>query len=182
VRGATTLHERAACAGLAFGQNRHDRVVGEDSALIASTRGIRVAAAAPTQSASVRDIEPDAFVRAGGVLAIERQMQAVFAEQDVREQQRSGAPARNRRLGHVLADLAQGSAAAARVRRRHRIDDTLVQQLLGQGTPRRLAPLKAPHLGLRGRRCDLRRRLSLGCILLQVRQLQLELLKDCAAL
>src|ERR1700722_6891676 len=45
------------------------------------------------------------------------------------------------RLGHVLADLAQRAAAAARARGRCRMDDALTRQMLRQWPPRR--PLAA---------------------------------------
>ena len=43
-----------------------------------------------------RDIEIDAFARIDGALAVERQMQAVLGEQNMGEQLRPGAPARDR--------------------------------------------------------------------------------------
>ena len=46
------------------------------------------------------------------------------------------------RLGHVLAQLVQG-AAAARAGRRSRIDDALARQMLGQRPARRLAPRRS---------------------------------------
>src|SRR5262245_18050919 len=56
------------------------------------------------------------------------------------------------RLGHVLADLAQGSAAAARAGRRQRIDDAFARQMLRQGPARRLAPLERWYRDLVARR------------------------------
>ena len=55
-----------------------------------------------------RDVEIDAFARIDGALAVERQVQAVLGEQDMGEQLRPGAPARDRvrgrrRLGDRLA-------------------------------------------------------------------------------
>ena len=55
-----------------------------------------------------RDIEFDAFARIDGALTIERQMQAVFGEQDMGEQRGPGTSARDRvrwrrRLGDRLA-------------------------------------------------------------------------------
>ena len=47
------------------------------------------------------------------------------------------------RLGHVLAQLVQG-AAAARAGRRRRIDHALARQMLGQRPARRLAPRRRP--------------------------------------
>jgi hypothetical protein len=92
------------------------------------------------------DVEIDTFAGIGGALPIERQMKAVFGEQNMRKQPRACAPARNRmrgcrrlgdalagaagellahvldhlplardelqRLGYVLAELVQSSAAA----------------------------------------------------------------------
>ena len=112
-----------------------------------------------------RHVEVDTFSRVDLTLAVEWQMQAVFGEQDVREQACPGAPARDRmrgrrrlrdrfagpagellahvldhfplardelqRLGHVLAELAQGRPAAARACRRQRIDNALARQMLG---------------------------------------------------
>ena len=144
-------------------------------------------------------------------------MQAVLGEQDMRQQCRPGAPARDRmrrrrrlgdrlagaagellahvldhlplardqlqRLGHVLAQLVQG-AAAARAGRRRRIDDALARQMLGQRPARRLAPLEGLHLDLRLAAaavaiCAAASRLR--CILLQLGKLQLELLEHGAA-
>ena len=48
------------------------------------------------------------------------------------------------RLGHVLAELVQ-RPAAARAGRRHRIDDALARQMLGQRPAGRLAPLEGLH-------------------------------------
>ena len=56
------------------------------------------------------------------------------------------------RLGHVLADLAQGRPAAARAGRRQRIDDALARQMLGQRPARRLAPLERRHIDCCARR------------------------------
>ena len=87
------------------------------------------------------------------------------------------------RLGHVLADLAQGAAAAARAGQGRRIDDALARQMLGQRPARRLAPLERRHRDLLARRrCrQPRRGLGLRGILFQVGELQLELLEQRAA-
>jgi len=88
------------------------------------------------------------------------------------------------RLGHVLAQLVQ-HPAAARAGRRHRIDDALARQMLGQRPARRLAPFECAHLNLlaccRGCR-HLRHGLRFRRILFQVGQLQLELFEQCAPL
>src|SRR5258705_13388480 len=49
---------------------------------IASTSGIRVAAAVPTPVGQRQDIELDAFALIDVLLTIERQVQAVFGERD----------------------------------------------------------------------------------------------------
>ncbi len=56
-------------------------------------------------------------------------------------------------------------ASTTRAGRRRRIDDALARQMLGQGTPRRLAAREGAHFDLLARRCGrrhLRRRLGLG--------------------
>jgi hypothetical protein len=88
-----------------------------------STSGISVADAAPTQSQSV-ETEVDAFPPIGHALAVERQVQAVFAEQDVREQHRPDASARSdstargsarwsRRSGRRTSHVRAGSLSTA---------------------------------------------------------------------
>jgi len=86
------------------------------------------------------------------------------------------------RLGRdVLADLAQSVVAAAWVGRRHRINNALPRQMLRQRSARRLAALKRRHrdLVVRG---NLRRGLGLRGVLLEIGELQLELIQQCAAL
>ena len=88
------------------------------------------------------------------------------------------------RLGHVLADLAQG-AAAARTGRRRRIDNPLTRQVVGKRPARWLAPFKALDLdrvGARRRACYLCRRLGFGRVLLEIGKLELKLLDQCAPL
>ena len=80
------------------------------------------------------------------------------------------------RLGHVLAQLVQRTAAA-RAGRGHRVDHALARQMLGQRPARRLAPRERLHRHAL-RRGDLFRRLRLGLILLQLEQLQLELIQQ----
>ena len=83
------------------------------------------------------------------------------------------------RLGHVLADLAQCRAAAARAGRGRRIDDPLARQMLGQRPASRPAPFERRHRHLLARRRGhLRRRLGLRGIRLQIGQLQLELIEQ----
>ena len=77
-------------------------------ARIASTSGIRVAAAGADPVGQRRDVELDALAGIGRALAVERQMQAVLGEQHMRQQPRPGASARDRmrrrrRLGDRLA-------------------------------------------------------------------------------
>ena len=80
-------------------------------ARIASTSGISVAAAAPTQSASVETSSSTPLPCIGGALAGERQVQAVFAEQDMGEQERPGTPAGDRVRGRRrLRDRLAGAA------------------------------------------------------------------------
>jgi hypothetical protein len=50
-----------------------------------------------------RDHKLDAFARISRALAVERQVQAILGEQHVREQHRSGPPARDRRGEHAKA-------------------------------------------------------------------------------
>ena len=85
------------------------------------------------------------------------------------------------RLGHVLADLVQNPAAAG-AGCQGRIDDALARQMLGQRAARRPAPLEAAHRDFRLCRCDLRRRLGLRGVFLQLGKRQFELLEDRAAL
>src|SRR5262249_6108170 len=84
------------------------------------------------------------------------------------------------RLGHVLAELVQ-AAAAARAGRWARIDNPLAWQMRRQRATGRFAPLKALHLNLRTLGSELRYRLGLGRILLELGQLELELLEHRAA-
>ena len=77
-------------------------------ARIASTSGISVAAAGADPVGQRRDVELDALAGIGRALAVERQMQAVLGEQDMGQQLRPGAAARDRmrrrrRLGDRLA-------------------------------------------------------------------------------
>jgi len=164
-----------------------------------------------------RDVELDALAGIDRALAVERQMQPVFGEQDMRQKSGAGAPTRDRmrrrrrlgdrlagpagellahmcdhlplardqlqRLGDILAELVQDTAAA-RARRRRRIDDALARQVLRQRTARRLAPFEGADLDLLARRRrggELSRSLGLRCILLHIGKLQLELLKHGAA-
>ena len=84
------------------------------------------------------------------------------------------------RLGHVLAQLVQ-DPTTTRAGLGHRIDHALARQMLRQRPAGRLAPREGPH-GL-GRRLIARRlRLSLGLVLLELEQLQLELVEQRAAL
>jgi hypothetical protein len=87
------------------------------------------------------------------------------------------------RLGHVLAELVQ-NAAAARARRRGRMNDAFTRQVLRQRPTRRLAPLECLNRDLLARRSlggDPRRRFGLRGIFFHVGQLQLELLEHRAA-
>jgi hypothetical protein len=86
------------------------------------------------------------------------------------------------RLGHVLADLAQRPAATTGTDRWQRIDDALARQMLRQGPSCRLAPLKRRHRNLVARRSRYQpgRHLGLRGILLQISQLKLELIQQCA--
>jgi hypothetical protein len=54
------------------------------------------------------------------------------------------------RLRHVLADLAQPVATAARAIHRRWMDDTLARQMLGQRPAGRALPLKRAHLDRMG--------------------------------
>jgi hypothetical protein len=76
-------------------------------------------------------------------------------------------------LGHVLADLAQRLAAAARTSRRRRIDDALARQMVGERTTRGPAPFERWHGDGLGRRC----RFGLCGILLQIGELKFELIQ-----
>jgi hypothetical protein len=53
-------------------------------------------------------------------------------------------------LGHVLADLAQRRAAAARARGRCRMHQALTRQMIRQRTTRRPLAFEAFNLDLRG--------------------------------
>lgn len=61
-----------------------------------STSGISVAAAAPTQFAIRWNVECDAHMRVSSALAVERQVQPLFGDQDVCHRQ---GPARPREIG-----------------------------------------------------------------------------------
>ena len=88
------------------------------------------------------------------------------------------------RLGHVLADLAQCHAAAARAGRGRRIDNALARQMLRQWSAGRTTPLERGHHNLLGRRwgCHLGRGFCLRRIRLQISELQFELIKRRATL
>jgi hypothetical protein len=53
-------------------------------------------------------------------------------------------------LGHVLADLAQRGAAAARARRRRRMHEALARQIRRQRTARRPLALESYHVDFGG--------------------------------
>jgi hypothetical protein len=85
-------------------------------------------------------------------------------------------------LRHVLADLAQSSAATAWAGRRRRIDHPLARQMLGQRPARRLAPLEAVDRDCHGRQGGrLGCHLGFGCGLFQIGELKLELLDQPGA-
>jgi len=87
-------------------------------------------------------------------------------------------------LGHVLADFAQGFAAAAGTHRWAGIDDAFARQVFRQGPARRFAPLERNHRNLFPRRrrcCDLGRRLALRCGLFQIGEVQFKLIQQRAA-
>lgn len=85
------------------------------------------------------------------------------------------------RLGHILAELAQSVVAAAWASRRHWIHKTLPRQMLRQRPARRFAPLERGHRNLLG--CGhLRGGLGLRGVLLEIGELQLKLVQQCAAL
>ena len=93
-------------------------------------------------------------------------------------------PARHhlKRLGHILAELAQ-SAATTWAGCGCRVDDPLAWQMIGKRTARRLLPFKTLHLDLLGRGrggCHLCRRLGLRGILFHVGKRKLELFQRCA--
>ena len=101
-------------AGLALGQHRHGGVVGMDALGCEDMRPDRLDQRHQGRRRSAdpigqrRDVELDAFAGIDRALAVERQMQAVLGEQDMRQQPRPGAPARDRmrrrrRLGDRLA-------------------------------------------------------------------------------
>src|SRR5712675_643124 len=85
------------------------------------------------------------------------------------------------RLGHVLAELAQSVVATAWAGRRHRIDNALPRQMLRQRPARRLAALERWHRNLAACR-HLHRGLGLCGVRLEIGELQLELVQQCAAL
>ena len=83
------------------------------------------------------------------------------------------------RLGHILAQLVQGSAAARACARR-RVDHALARQVFRQRPARRLAAIERLHghargLGWPARLC---RSLGLSLIFLELEQLQLELVEQ----
>ena len=89
-------------AGLALGQHRHGGVVGVDALgrkhmgpdrLDQRHQGRRTGAHPVGQR---RHVEIDAFARIDVALAMKRQMQAILGEQQMGEQARPGAPARDR--------------------------------------------------------------------------------------
>jgi hypothetical protein len=84
------------------------------------------------------------------------------------------------RLGHVLAQLVQGSTTA-RAGLRARVDDALAWQMVGQGPTCRLTPFERLHLNP-ARSIDLVPGLGLGLILFQIEQAELELAQQRAAL
>lgn len=83
------------------------------------------------------------------------------------------------RLGHVLAQLVQGSPTA-RAGLRARIDDALTRQMVGQGPAGRLTPFERLYLDP-ARSADLVPGLGLGLILFQLEQAQLQLAQQRAA-
>jgi len=84
-------------------------------------------------------------------------------------------------LGHILAELAQPAITATGTGGRHRIDNALPRQMLRQRPAGRLAALERGHRNLVG--CGhYRRSLRLCRVLLQIGELQLELVQQCAAL
>jgi len=88
-------------------------------------------------------------------------------------------------LSHVLADLAQRGAAAARTRRWRRMHDALARQLSWQWPPRRPLAFEGFHLDDDSSRCGVSEFslcLRLCRILFQVSELKLKLLQDGAAL
>jgi len=210
----------AAGTRLALGQNRHGRIVGMDALACEDVRLDRLDQRHQRCSSGADPvgerghIEWNALVSVGRALPVERQMQPVFGKQDVGEQSRAGAAARNgvegcRRLGdrlagpagellahvldhlplprnelqrlrHVLADLAQPVAPAARAIGRDRIDDTLAWQVLGQRPAGRSPPLERTHLdclGLSPLGCQARGRFGFRCILFELGEFELELIE-----
>ena len=89
------------------------------------------------------------------------------------------------RLGHVLANLAQRGAAAARTRGRRRMHEALARQVIRQRPARRPLALETFNLDLRGggrsgRQLGLR--LGFGRILFEIGKPKLKLLENGAAL
>jgi len=79
-------------------------------------------------------------------------------------------------LGHVLADLAQRDAAAARARRWRRMHEALARQIRRQRPPRRPLAFEGFHLDDFGRCRQFGLRLCLRCFRFQVGELKLKLL------
>jgi hypothetical protein len=83
---------QTAGACLAFGQNRHRHVIGVNALGCKDMRLDRLdelpqGRSRDTDAVRKRgDIERDAFMGAGRTLPVERQVQSVFGEQDVRQQ------------------------------------------------------------------------------------------------
>src|SRR5215471_17187540 len=89
------------------------------------------------------------------------------------------------RLGHVLANLAQRSAAAAGARGRRRMYEALARKVIRQRTACRPLAFEACDLDLcagRSSGSDLRLSLGLRCILFQLAEPKLKLFENGAAL
>jgi len=89
-------------AGLPFAENRHGRVVGVDALgrkdMLPDQKDERHqrGGCSADPISQRRDVEINALAGIDSALAVERQVQAVFGEQNMREQARPGASPRNR--------------------------------------------------------------------------------------